>query len=418
MFKKLVFYVGNKCLEVNGQSFPLGEISRNILNFPEDKYKEILEVDENSFHYCEKYKETKDEEYLLKANEYYLKLDELVQSLPIVKLIHNDPDILYNVREYTTQISFFDDEEFAKAEESEIDEFIKSANEVLEKHAKDTGDINVTVEDLISKEAVMDKPDMKKYYEYVMDYHFIVSDIVSFIRTIQNFISQHLQDLSTLNPENYAAALYHFLNREDSHKLIANPLSGTGDFYDKEPVILKYDSKETEPSSGKYKIYEQYETNIFMTLLKTDFYKALEAGHLIRRCQFCKKYFITKKGYHTKYCSNTVPGRPNITCKQMAYALGNPKELAADDPIFQAHYRCKMRIRQDCTRGRINKDDKQTLLDKADEFVFAATISPEISIETLEDQLSTANLCKECKVERKANPVGKPKKKPTMEVKS
>ena len=99
MFKKLVFYVGNKCLEVNGQSFPLGEISRDILNFPEDKYKEILEVDENSFHYCEKYKETKDEEYLLKANEYYLKLDELVQSLPIVKLIHNDPDILYNVRE-------------------------------------------------------------------------------------------------------------------------------------------------------------------------------------------------------------------------------------------------------------------------------------------------------------------------------
>ena len=89
----------------------------------------------------------------------------------------------------------------------------------------------------------------------------------------------------------------------------------------------------------------------------------------------------------------------------MAYALGNPKELAADDPIFQAHYRCKMRIRQDCTRGRINKDAKQTLLDKADEFVFAATISPEISIETLEDQLSTANLCKECKVERKANPV-------------
>ena len=32
MFKKLVFYVGNKCLEVNEQSFPLGEISRDILN--------------------------------------------------------------------------------------------------------------------------------------------------------------------------------------------------------------------------------------------------------------------------------------------------------------------------------------------------------------------------------------------------
>lgn len=418
MFRKLVFYVGNKYLEVNGQSFPLGEISRDILNFPEDKYKKISEVDEKAFRYCEKYKETEDEEYLLKANEYYLKLDELVQSLPIVKLIHNAPDILYNIREYTTQISFFDDEELAKAEEAEIEEFIKIANEFLEKHAEETGDIKVTVEDLISKDVLMGKPDLKEYYEYVMDYHYIISDIVSFIRTIQNFISQHLQHLITLNPENYAAALYHFLNREDNYKVIANPLSGTGNFYDKEPVMLKYIPEETESGSGQYKIYEQYETNIFMTLLKTDFYKALEAGHLIRRCQFCKKYFITTKGYHTKYCNNTIPGRPDVTCRQMAYSLGNPKELAADDPIFQAYYRCKMRIRQDCTRGRISSEDKKVLLKKADSYVFDAAIKLNISIETLEEKLSTANLCKECNVERKANPVGKPKKKPALEVKA
>ena len=418
MFKKLVFYVGNKCLEVNGQRFSLGEISRDILNFPEDKYKKILDIYKNAFRYCEKYKETEDEEYLFKANKYYLKLDELVQTLPIVKLIHNDPDILYNAREYTTQISLSYNEEFVKAEEAEIDEFIKIANEFLEKHAEETGDIKTTVEDFISKEVLKGKPDMKEYYEYVMDYHYIISDIISFIKTIQNFISQHLQHLIMLNPENYAAALYDFLHREDNYKVIANPLSGAGDFHEKEPVMLKYVSRETEPDSDQYKIYEQYETNIFMTLLKTDFYKALEAGHLIRRCQFCKKYFITTKGYHTKYCNNTIPGRPDVTCRQMAYSLGNPKELAADDPIFQAYYRCKMRIRQDCTRGRISPEDKKVLLKKADNYVFDAAVKLNISIETLEDQLSTANLCKECKVERKANPVGKPKKKPTMEVKS
>ncbi len=418
MFKKLVFYVGNKCLEVNGQRFPLGEISRDILNYPEDKYKKLLEVDKNAFHCCEKYKETEDEEYLLKANEYYLKLDELVQGLPIVKLIHNGPDILYSVREYTTQISFFDDEELAKAEEVEIEEFIKIANEFLEKHAEETGDIKATVEDFISKEVLMGKPNTKEYYEYVMDYHYIISDIVSFIRTIQNFISQHLQHLITLNPENYAAALYDFLHREDNYKVIANPLSGTGDFHEKEPVMLKYVPRETEPGSDQYKIYEQYETNIFMTLLKTDFYKALEAGHLIRRCQFCKKYFITTKGYHTKYCSNTIPGRPDITCRQMAYSLGNPKELAADDPIFRAYYRCKMRIRQDCTRGCIEKDDKIKLLKTAKDLVFNATIKPDISVAELEDKLATANLYKKCNVVRKANPVGKPKKEITTEVKA
>jgi len=251
-----------------------------------------------------------------------------------------------------------------------------------------------------------------------MDYHYIISDIVSFIRTIQNFISQHLQHLITLNPENYAAALYDFLHREDNYKVIANPLSGTGDFHEKEPVMLKYVPRETEPGSDQYKIYEQYETNIFMTLLKTDFYKALEAGHLIRRCQFCKKYFITTKGYHTKYCSNTIPGRPDITCRQMAYSLGNPKELAADDPIFRAYYRCKMRIRQDCTRGCIEKDDKIKLLKTAKDLVFNATIKPDISVAELEDKLATANLYKKCNVVRKANPVGKPKKEITTEVKA
>lgn len=418
MFKKLVFYVGNKCLEFNGQSFPLGEISRDILNFPEDKYKKIIDIEKDASRYLEKYKTTEDKEYLHKANECYLKLDEMFQGLPVFRLIHNDPDIFYNVREYTTQISFSDSEEFAKAEEAAVEEEIRKANEILAKHAEKTGDIKVTVEDIISKDILLDKPDMKEYHEYVMDYHYIISDIVSFIRTIQNFISQHLQNLSTLNPENYAAALYHFLDREDSHKLVANPLSGTGDFYDKEPVMLKYVPKETKPGSGQYKIYEQYETNIFMTLLKTDFYKALEAGHLIRRCQYCKKYFITTKGYHTKYCNNTIPGRPDITCRQMAYALGNPKELAADDPIFRALYRCKMRIRQDYTRGCIEKDDKIKLLKTATDLVFNAAIKPDISVEELEDRLTTANLCKECNVIRKANPVGKPKKKITTEVKA
>lgn len=346
-----------------------------------------------------------------------MKLDELLQDIPIVKLIHNDPDILYSIREYTMQISLFDDEDSAKIQEAEVEEFIKKANEILKKHSEETGDIKVSVEYLISKDVLMGKPDMKEYYQYVMDYHYIVSDIISFIKTIQNFISQHLQHLITLNPENYVATLYDFLHREDNYKVIANPLSGTGNFYDKEPVMISYLPKETEPGSGIYKIYEQYETSIFMALLKTDFFKALEVGHLIRRCEFCKKYFITTNGYNTKYCSNPAPGRTDVTCKQMAYNLGHPKELAADDPFFRAYYRCKMRIRQDCTRGRIGKTDKDKLIKRSDDIIFNATTTTDISLIELENRLKTENLCKECNVVRKANPVGKPKKKPAAEVK-
>ena len=46
--------------------------------------------------------------------------------------------------------------------------------------------------------------------------------------------------------------------------------------------------------------FEYYETEHLQTLLKLDFYKGLEAGHLIRKCELCGRLFLLQKGYHTK----------------------------------------------------------------------------------------------------------------------
>ena len=196
------------------------------------------------------------------------------------------------MRNYTTQATLSGNNNLNNSDEASLDIDVEKVNAFLSEYADRTKDIKMTVDELISRDALLGKPDLEDYHNYVMDYHNIINDIVSFIKTIQNVISLHLQKLETLNPENYAAALFHFFNREDSYKLVANTLSGSGNFYEKEPVMLHYVPRETEPGSGEYKTFEYYETNIFQTLLKTDFYKALEAGHLIRRCQFCKKYFI------------------------------------------------------------------------------------------------------------------------------
>ena len=57
-------------------------------------------------------------------------------------------------------------------------------------------------------------------------------------------------------------------------------------------------------------IFEYYETEHLQTLLKLDFYKGLEAGHLIRKCELCGRLFLLQKDSHTKYCDSPNPDNP------------------------------------------------------------------------------------------------------------
>ena len=88
--------------------------------------------------------------------------------------------------------------------------------------------------------------------------------------------------------------------------------------------------RESAPDSGQFRIFEYYETEHLQTLLKLDFYKGLEAGHLIRKCELCGRLFLLQKGYHTKYCDSPNPDNPRYSCAQLGYRTRGVKETAAD----------------------------------------------------------------------------------------
>ena len=67
--------------------------------------------------------------------------------------------------------------------------------------------------------------------------------------------------------------------------MIANPLNGGGLYSNADPVMLRFIPRETDPGSDEYQIYEYYEAYNLQTLLKMDFYRALGAGYVIRRCE-------------------------------------------------------------------------------------------------------------------------------------
>ncbi len=144
-------------------------------------------------------------------------------------------------------------------------------------------------------------------------------------------------------------------------------------------------------------------------LLTVDFYKALGAGHLIRQCEYCGRFFLLTKRLHTKYCDNPAPDNPKYTCAQLGYQKSRKKEQPEDDPKADSLRRCLNRIAQDCSRKRITPEERDRLKAKANEIYHEAKIRSGVTYEEFEKSLASENLYSLCNVIKKSNPVGRPK---------
>ena len=248
------------------------------------------------------------------------------------------------------------------------------------------------------------------YRQCCMRYGDLLEDISSVCQTLQAFIRMGISSLDKLSPDNYLAALHEFLYSERSYKWIANPLEGTGFYTAIDDVRLQLVPRETSPDSGTFKVYEYYEATRLQTMLKLDFYKALEAGHIIRKCENCGRYFLLQKGYHTKYCDLPNSDNPKYTCAQLGYRLRGIKEDAEGSPLAQALYRCYQRIDKDRSRGVITAEERTKLREKAQELYHQARTKPGTTYEAFDTSLAKERLYPRCGVERKRRPRGRPKR--------
>lgn len=351
--------------------------------------------------------------------------------------MREDNNILEEARQFTSQLSLFENDDCELSHRNlEILSQIEEYNEYLE-HPENFGKCDTVYLDDeksgLSFPIDIPKPDIpsappsktralliypgnikakREYYKnFCSMYERILSDIQSFKNTIYNFIDFYLSKLQKLNSNNYASALHNFLNHPSAIKLIANPITDTGLFTNADSVTLRYIPRETLKGSGEFKIYEYYEVQSLQTLLKTDFYKALEAGYIIRRCEYCGRFFLLNKAYHTKYCDKPAPDNPNYTCAQLGYHYKGVKETVADNPKAQSLNRCYKRIDKDLSRRIITAEEREILYAKAKDLYHHAKITPGISNEEFEKSLASGNLYPLCNVIRKTNPRGRPKAK-------
>lgn len=436
MYESIFFTVGKKTIELYGKEFTLGELTTQVLNIPVANFKIMQELLEQALSGVRQYEKTKDISFWAKANDSFTELDSILCKYPVFQYLKNGETILEETSALLSDLMTTGDYDFALSEEDRtVQELIDTYEDYL-RNPNDYGGENVfeftnlsTGEKTISRTpqpAIPESPPPKTrnllvvpgdlelkwavYTRLTAAYTCIVEDIQSFNNTIYVFIGQFLSKLAKLNPSNYAAALYHLLNHPSVDKLVATPWRGTGNYTSADAVMLKFIPKPVAPGSDEFQIYEYYEATNLQTFLKLDFYKALEAGHIIRRCEYCKRFFLLTKAYHTKYCDQPCPDKPQYTCAQVGrYTLGR-KEKMKDDPKLQALNRCFRRIDQDVSRGNITDADRETLKKEAKYLHHQAFIRSGTTNEEFEKMLKTDNLYPRCGISRKAKPVGRPRK--------
>ncbi len=168
----------------------------------------------------------------------------------------------------------------------------------------------------------------------------------------------YLGRLKKLGKKNCAAALYDFLHNPRREKMIVNPIADDGHVFTiSDPVDVQYIPRADPGTPGEYLIYEYYHIEHLQSFLKLDFYRALMAGHLIRRCKNCHKFFLLTQGFNTVYCDRPIPGRPHRNCRNQG-AKNIAKQNAKDNPVRREQSLAYGRVNSDFNRGHITEEER------------------------------------------------------------
>ena len=359
MFNDICFYVKGNMIEVNGQDFLLGELSASCMNIPPSEFEEIYD----------KYRSA---EYIMN-HEINAEKDNSVEYIPPLK------------KEWGRLNSMMVEIDTA-LKKHKIFQVLDTQNAV--EFFKGFTDMDGTI---------MNSENWELYYKTASLYKPVIDDIFNFNKTMYYFVNDFLSHLKKLDPENFAATYYDFLTNPMAYKMTANPIMNEYMSYTSADFLeMNMIPKEITDGCGEYVIAEYYHVERLQSFLKVDFLKGLMAGHHIRRCEHCGRFFLMTKGYKTRYCDKAAPENPRFTCNQMAYRTVRIKEENADNPKYQSYRRCLNRVMRSYQRKVIDEKQKSVLLRQAEELYHRAMTSPEFSNEEFEQQMQSENLYKLC----------------------
>jgi len=366
--KRIIFYVYDKMIELNGKQFPLGEVTADILNLSPDDYQPMAELFSAVESLEQRYEKDRRIEDWLPINEKLRELTRMFRAYKILERLFDGAMDTY----------FDEEEEYFQNGEHEYEGI-----DLLELRWFD-------------------------YREIIDVYRMCLHDIRAFNQTVRNFVRFFLSKLRHNSPEEYAGAYYDFLNNPSADKLIVNPWrDGNNAYLLSDPCAISY---EPVLRDGKAVIATTYQAENLQMILKTDFFGALNVGHKIHRCATCGKYFMVRGGAHVLYCENACPQMPQYTCRQYG-AYNAQKEKAKDNPKLAAKTSALGTIRKHRSRGLISDDEAERAKAYINETYYQASTQAGISLEEFVESVSAQSVYAALGIQRKTKSRGRPPKK-------
>lgn len=420
----IIFYIYDKCIELNGKQFSAGELTADFLNISSDEYYQMHRCINHITELSEEYDKSKGKDTLWEINNNMEQLCNLLRRYTVFNvLLGEEEEIFFSVfRRLTEQYDLFSASErtVSKSErlrqiKSLADKFFCREDDSSERldlfalHTTDDENTAAFFNELYRMLGVTGEA-WSQYKEHIERYKTYLHDIRAFNGTIRNFINFRLSKLEHNSLEDYAAAIYAFYNDErTAEKLIVNPIRNNGNcfrLYD--DYNLSYVPRELP--DGKVVISQKHMTDSVQALLKADYMLALNSGYNIRRCVVCNRYFLLKSGVHALYCDGASPYDPRYSCRQFG-TFEIQKELARDNPKISAKNRAFARIDQDRKRGNISREDCRKVKDYVRDMLYEALRTADYSVDELERKLESDNLYKACNVQRVKKARGRPRAK-------
>ncbi len=216
-----------------------------------------------------------------------------------------------------------------------------------------------------------DTPENQMLGQYYERLFAVPDELLVFHRYIFSLLDYYFEKLSRRNAEHYAAGIYTFLSDETAQKMLADSLPGMEispffQFRMAQESMIEYTTMPNPDNKKEYVIAERLVFHSLAAFLYSDFYRGLMQGSAPRRCHNCRRYFLLENGYNTCYCNRIAPGEANRTCRQ----IGAHKKEASPQgktPARLEYDKAYNRLKTQKARGKISLDEWNQRVAKAQE---------------------------------------------------
>ncbi|MFI3169367.1 MAG: DUF6076 domain-containing protein [Faecalibacterium sp.] len=327
MFVTAKLTISRHHVEINDQRFLLGEIATDLLNMRE-QFAPLRDAC-NTFAPYIAVKEIPDTKTLQMLHDTLTKADDILMQHKLFRAIRDESVvILSDVKQLLDSDSFAQD---IFPEHLQVDEGMSGEDQLAM-----LGSFLETVKEEEPSLFTILTPEKRwlTFRNHLRYYRDFINDIYAFNATISNFLSSSIVPLTKLSADSYARAYYEFFNSPIAYKAVVNPISSMGcgaDYYKPSVTIMHCVPMQTE--DGSYEIADYVEMGDVLAILKIDFLRAIQAGHVVRKCQHCGRCFLLTKHYNTLYCDGKSPVNPKYGCSQVAGQI--KKEKSKNFPYNQ-----------------------------------------------------------------------------------